>query len=151
MTNLRRLATEQPNPRTARLDRLAIPELLRVINREDATVAAAVARTIPQIARAVRKIVPRLKRGGRLFYIGAGTSGRLGCVDASEMPPTYGVPPTLVQGIIAGGPDALLRSKEGAEDDGAAGIADIAARGAPARTSPSSPTPAPKLWQVQPA
>jgi N-acetylmuramic acid 6-phosphate etherase len=111
-----------------------------MINREDATVARAVAKAIPAIAKAVEAIAARLAssplprlgggrgraRGGRLFYIGAGTSGRLGCVDASEMPPTYGVSRTLVQGIIAGGYGALLRSKEGAEDDGAAGRADIA-------------------------
>jgi len=125
---LTRLATEQPNPRSARLDELPVRELLRVINREDATVAAAVAQAIPEIARVVLAVAQRLARGGRLFYIGAGTSGRLGCVDASEMPPTYGVPPKLVQGIIAGGYEALLRSMEGAEDDGAAGSRDIAAR-----------------------
>jgi N-acetylmuramic acid 6-phosphate etherase len=128
MTDLRNLSTEQSNPRSARLDKLPVAQLLRVINREDATVAAAVAKAIPAIARVVQSVAPRLKRGGRLFYIGAGTSGRLGCVDASEMPPTYGVAPDLVQGIIAGGYDALLRSKEGAEDDGVAGVADIAAR-----------------------
>lgn len=128
MTDLRYLATEQANPRSARLDNLPLIELLHVINREDAMVAAAVAKAIPRIACVVSAVVPRLKRGGRLFYIGAGTSGRLGCVDASEMPPTYGVPPTLVQGIIAGGPEALVRSIEGAEDNGAAGVRDIAAR-----------------------
>ena len=126
--SLRDLATEQPNPRSAQLDRLSVHALLRVINREDATVAAAVKRALPAIARAVERIVPRLKNGGRLFYIGAGTSGRLGCLDASEMPPTYGVAPMLVQGIIAGGPKALTRSQEGAEDDGAAGVSDIRKR-----------------------
>jgi N-acetylmuramic acid 6-phosphate etherase len=100
---------------------LPAAKLLRVINREDAKVAGAVRKAIPQIARAVEAVSLRLAHGGRLFYIGAGTSGRLGCVDASEMPPTYGVPHTLVQGIIAGGRGALLRSREGAEDDGAAG------------------------------
>ena len=103
-------------------------QLLRAINREDATVARAVAKGIPQITRAVDEIAQRLQRGGRLFYIGAGTSGRLGCVDASEMPPTYGVSPKLVQGIIAGGYSALRKSIEGAEDNGAAGVADIAKR-----------------------
>jgi N-acetylmuramic acid 6-phosphate etherase len=127
-TDLRKLATERPNPRSARLDKISTRQLLRVINREDAFVARAVARAIPQIGRALDKIAARLKRGGRLFYIGAGTSGRLGCLDASEMPPTYGVPLTLVQGIIAGGDKALRRSIEGAEDDGAAGVADIRAR-----------------------
>lgn len=126
--NLRALATEKSNPRSARLDALSTRKLIQVINREDAGVARAVAKAIPRIAAAVDKIAARLKRGGRLFYIGAGTSGRLGCLDASEMPPTYGVPHTLVQGIIAGGPAALTRSIEGAEDDGAAGIADVRTR-----------------------
>jgi N-acetylmuramic acid 6-phosphate etherase len=128
MTDLRQLATEQSNKRSQNLDRMPTGQLLRVINREDAKVAAAVAKTIPQIGRTVNAVVKQLKRGGRLFYIGAGTSGRLGCVDASEMPPTYGVPPTLVQGIIAGGFKALLKSQEGAEDNGAAGVADIRER-----------------------
>lgn len=128
LTNLRSLATEKQNPNSARLDKLPTRKLIAVINREDATIARAVAKAIPQIAAAVDKIAARLKRGGRLFYIGAGTSGRLGCLDASEMPPTYGVPHTLVQGIIAGGPAALTRSIEGAEDDGAAGIADVRSR-----------------------
>jgi N-acetylmuramic acid 6-phosphate etherase len=125
MTQLRSLATEQSNPRSARLDALSIPGLLQVINREDATVAGAVKKAIPQIAAVVASIAPKLKKGGRLFYIGAGTSGRLGCLDASEMPPTYGVEHTLIQGIMAGGPAALTRSKEGAEDDARAGRADI--------------------------
>src|SRR4051812_15511600 len=125
MTDLRQLATEQSNKRSQNLDRMPTGQLLHVINREDAKVAAAVAKTIPQIEKTVNAVVKQLKRGGRLFYIGAGTSGRLGCVDASEMPPTYGVPPTLVQGIIAGGFKALLKSQEGAEDDGTAGVSDI--------------------------
>ena len=124
-TALHALATEQSNRRSEKLDRLPTQKLLHVINREDASVPRAVAKAIPAIAQAVEAIAPRLANGGRLFYIGAGTSGGLGCVDASEMPPTYGVPPTLVQGLIAGGPPALLRSQEGAEDDGASGIAAI--------------------------
>ena len=128
MTRLRDLATEQSNPNSTRLDKLPVEKLLRVINREDATIAAAVNRAVPAIAKATTAIAARLKKGGRLFYIGAGTSGRLGCLDASEMPPTYGVSPLLVQGIIAGGPKALTQSQEGAEDDGAAGIADIRSR-----------------------
>ncbi|HLX61056.1 MAG TPA: N-acetylmuramic acid 6-phosphate etherase [Planctomycetota bacterium] len=126
--NLRHLSTEQPNARTANLDRMSTARLLRAINREDASVHKAVAKAIPEIERAVDAIAVRLKNGGRLFYIGAGTSGRLGCVDASEMPPTYGVSPKLVQGIIAGGYGALRRSVEGAEDDGAAGVRDISKR-----------------------
>jgi N-acetylmuramic acid 6-phosphate etherase len=128
MTRLRDLATEQSNPNSAQLDQLPLEQLLRVINREDATIAGAVAKAIPQVARATREIAARLKKEGRLFYIGAGTSGRLGCLDASEMPPTYGVSPQLVQGIIAGGTKALTRSQEGAEDDAKAGIADIRKR-----------------------
>lgn len=126
--DLRKLATEQPNPRSEALDRLPLGQILQLINDEDRTVPDAVRRCLPEIEAAARAIGERLMAGGRLFYIGAGTSGRLGCVDASEMPPTYGVEPALVQGIIAGGPKALTQSQEGAEDDGAAGAADIAAR-----------------------
>lgn len=128
LTSLRDLATEQPNARTAHLDKMPTARLLRAINREDATVHRAVARAMPQIVRVVDAVAARLKNGGRLIYVGAGTSGRLGCVDASEMPPTYGVPRTLVQAIIAGGYGALRRSIEGAEDDGEAGAAEIRAR-----------------------
>ena len=128
-TDLTSLATERANPRTAGLDTMSTKAMLVAINREDATVPAAVAKAIPKIAQAVEAIADRLKKGGRLFYIGAGTSGRLGCVDASEMPPTYGVPSKLVQGIIAGGYGALRRSVEGAEDDAAAGIGALEKRG----------------------
>jgi N-acetylmuramic acid 6-phosphate etherase len=128
MTDLKNLSTEQSNRRSENLDKLPVKKLLQVINREDATVARAVAKAIPQIEKVVKAVSKRLARGGRLFYIGAGTSGRLGVTDASEMPPTYGVPHTLVQGIIAGGFGALLKSKEGAEDDAKAGIADIKSR-----------------------
>ena len=128
MTDLKHLATEKPNRRSENLEKLPVKKLLQVINREDATVARAVAKAIPQIEAVVKAVSKRLGRGGRLFYIGAGTSGRLGVTDASEMPPTYGVPHTLVQGIIAGGFGALLKSKEGAEDDAKAGIADIKSR-----------------------
>ena len=127
-TKLAVLATEQPNRRSANLDLLSTRKLLQTINREDATVAAAVKKSLPQIEILVGAVVERLVNGGRLFYIGAGTSGRLGCVDASEMPPTFGVSPSLVQGIMAGGKTALTRSREGAEDDGRAGILDIAHR-----------------------
>ena len=125
-SNLQSLSTEAPNPRTTHLDTMSTRDLLQAINREDATISAAVAKAIPQITKAVDAIAARLKTGGRLFYIGAGTSGRLGCVDASEMPPTYGVASKLVQGIIAGGYGALRRSIEGAEDDAENGIAQIA-------------------------
>ncbi|MEI6233110.1 MAG: N-acetylmuramic acid 6-phosphate etherase [Planctomycetota bacterium] len=126
--DLTTLATERSNPRTRTLDAMSTRAMLTAINREDATVPGAVAKAIPQIAQAVERIVPLLKNGGRLFYIGAGTSGRLGCVDASEMPPTYGVSSKLVQGIIAGGFGALRRSIEGAEDDAVKGAAEMQTR-----------------------
>lgn len=119
------VATERSNPRSRNLDLKSTREILRVINREDAQVASAVRREIPKIARAVDKIAARLRDGGRLFYIGAGTSGRLGVLDASEVPPTFGVPPTLVQGIIAGGNRALTTSVEGAEDYPEIGARDL--------------------------
>jgi len=123
---LENLLTEQVNPASAGIDALDTEAMLRVVNAEDRLVAEAVAREIPAIARAVEAIVARLRAGGRLFYIGAGTSGRLGVLDASECPPTFGVSPELVQGIIAGGEGALRRSTEGSEDDPAAGARDLA-------------------------
>jgi len=114
---LGRLVTEQRNPRSKNLDRLTTTQILMLMNREDRRVPAAVGREIRNISRAVDLIVERLARGGRLFYVGAGTSGRLGVLDATECPPTFGTPRTLVQGIIAGGRRALVRSVEGAEDD----------------------------------
>ncbi|HEX8502588.1 MAG TPA: N-acetylmuramic acid 6-phosphate etherase, partial [Pyrinomonadaceae bacterium] len=121
--------TEQENPRTRELSRLPTGEVLRLMNEEDAGVAAAVGRVLPDVARAVEGVVGRLSAGGRLFYVGTGTSGRLGVLDASECPPTFGVPPGLVQGIIAGGYDALYRATEASEDDREAGARDAAARG----------------------
>lgn len=115
-------ATEARNPRTAAIDSLSSLEIVQLINEEDARVALAVGEHLPQIARAVDVIVERLRRGGRLFYFGAGTSGRLGVLDASEMPPTFSAPPELVQGFIAGGDVALRRSAEAAEDDPEAGM-----------------------------
>jgi N-acetylmuramic acid 6-phosphate etherase len=103
--------------------------MLEVINREDQKVADSVAREIPAIARAVDAVVAAMERGGRLFYIGAGTSGRLGVLDAAECPPTFSVPPGLVQGIIAGGEPALSRATETTEDDPAIGARDLAGRG----------------------
>ncbi len=125
MTDLRNLPTEGANPNSLGLDRMTPRQLLETINDEDQGVAPCVRSCIPAIELALAGIAPKLKSGGRLFYVGAGTSGRLGCVDASEMPPTYGVSPDLIQGIIAGGPEALLRSKEGAEDDAEAGVKEI--------------------------
>jgi N-acetylmuramic acid 6-phosphate etherase len=113
--------TEQPNPRTERIDTLSSFEIVTLINDEDARVAQAVRQALPHTARAVDVTVERLTQGGRLFYFGAGTSGRLGVLDASEIPPTFSVPPELVQGTIAGGDVALRRSVEGAEDDTEAG------------------------------
>lgn len=115
------------------IDQKTTLEMLQIINDEDKTVAFAVEKVLPDVARAIELIVPRLKSGGRLFYIGAGTSGRLGIVDASECPPTFGTPPELVQGIIAGGREAMFRSQEGAEDDADAGGRDVAERGLTAR------------------
>ena len=116
-----RLATEQRNPRTLDLDRLDVPGILARISAEDHTVPAAVARELPWIARAVELVVASLREGGRLIYVGAGTSGRLGVLDASECPPTFGSRPEQVQGVIAGGPGALERAVEGAEDRAAEG------------------------------
>ena len=114
---LRGLMTEKRNPRSRKLDRMSAAQVLRLMNREDRRVPVAVSREIPRIARAVELIVERLAEGGRLIYVGAGTSGRLGVLDATECPPTFGTPRALVQGIIAGGRRALVRSIEGAEDD----------------------------------
>ena len=127
--NLGKLITEQTNPASARIDQLSTAEMLRVINDEDRNVAASIASEIPQIARAVDAITEAFRNGGRLFYIGAGTSGRLGVLDASECPPTFNVPPDLVQGIIAGGESALSRATETTEDDPAIGAANLVARG----------------------
>jgi N-acetylmuramic acid 6-phosphate etherase len=123
------LLTEQSNPASASLDVLPTEEVLRIINAEDALVAGAVEREIPAIARAVDAIVVALEKGGRLFYIGAGTSGRLGVLDASEIPPTFSAPPTMVQGIMAGGEAALSRATETTEDDPSIGLRDLQARG----------------------
>jgi N-acetylmuramic acid 6-phosphate etherase len=120
--------TEQENSRTAHIDKLPTLEVLQLMNEEDARVAEAVARALPFVAQAVKGIVERLAKGGHLFYVGTGTSGRLGVLDAAECPPTFGVAPNLVQGIIAGGYDACYRAVEASEDDKAAGVRDIRAR-----------------------
>ncbi|MCX7909180.1 MAG: N-acetylmuramic acid 6-phosphate etherase [Ignavibacteria bacterium] len=111
------LATEQNNPKTREIDISSTEEILRLINEEDKTVPFAVEKEIPNITKAVELIVDAFKKGGRLFYIGAGTSGRLGIVDAAECPPTFGTNPEMVQGIIAGGKEAVFRAQEGAEDN----------------------------------
>jgi N-acetylmuramic acid 6-phosphate etherase len=121
--------TEQENPNTANIDRVSTLEAIRLINDEDKKVALAVEKVLPEIAETVDKIVERLKNGGRLFYVGTGTSGRLGVLDASEIPPTYGVSYDLVQGIIAGGYDALYKATESSEDNREQGAKDLQNRG----------------------
>ncbi|HEY6371558.1 MAG TPA: N-acetylmuramic acid 6-phosphate etherase [Candidatus Sulfotelmatobacter sp.] len=116
-SDLRRLPTEQILPAATDLDRMSSLEIVRLINREDATVAAAVGRALPQIARAIDVIVAGLREGGRLIYVGAGTSGRLGALDASEIPPTFNSDPRMVQYLMAGGAKALAASTEASEDD----------------------------------
>ncbi|HMD48084.1 MAG TPA: N-acetylmuramic acid 6-phosphate etherase [Bryobacteraceae bacterium] len=123
------LLTEQINPVSADIDRRSTAEVLQIINCEDRKVAGAVEAEIPHIAQAVDRIAAAIRGGGRLFYIGAGTSGRLGVLDAAECPPTFHVPPDLVQGIIAGGEAALARATEASEDDPESGRRDLEARG----------------------
>ena len=123
------LLTEQSNPASRDLDLLVTSELVEVFCEEDRRPQEAVAAAAPQLAEAIDAIAARLAAGGRLFYLGAGTSGRLGVLDAAECPPTFCSPPELVQGILAGGAPALLRSSEGLEDDASAGIADLQGRG----------------------
>jgi N-acetylmuramic acid 6-phosphate etherase len=129
LNELKNLLTEQANPASRNIDKLSTAEMLRVINDEDRKVAESIAPEIPAIAQAVDAIVDAMKNGGRLFYIGAGTSGRLGVLDASECPPTFNVSPELVQGIIAGGEKALARATEASEDDPASGVRDLQAHG----------------------
>jgi len=121
----RRASTERRNPRTRGIDLLPTREMLRALNREDAGVARAVAYAIPQIARAVHAAAAALRCGGRLIYVGAGTSGRLAALDASECPPTFGVRRNMVLALIAGGRRALTKAVEGAEDYAAAGARDL--------------------------
>jgi N-acetylmuramic acid 6-phosphate etherase len=121
--------TEQENPNTANIDQVSTFEAVSLINNEDRLVALAVEKVLPDIAIAIDKIVERMKIGGRLFYVGTGTSGRLGVLDASEIPPTYGVSYDLVQGIIAGGYDALYKATEASEDNREAGEIDLQNRG----------------------
>lgn len=130
---LRKIDTEQRNPRTMHIDTLSTLEMVKLINDEDHRVAEAVAKVLPEIARAVDIIYEQLRQGGRLFYCGAGTSGRLGVLDAVECPPTYGVSPELVVGLIAGGDSAFVRAKEGAEDNRALGRQDLMDRNFSAR------------------
>src|SRR5688572_17556333 len=120
--------TEQENPRSQNLSSQSTREIVALMNEEDATVAAAVRLALDDVAKAVDETAARLSAGGRLFYIGTGTSGRLGVLDASECPPTFGVSPELVQGVIAGGYDACYRAVEASEDDATAGATDLRQR-----------------------
>lgn len=121
--------TEQRNPASYQIDTKSTAEILTIINNEDKKVPEAVSQAIPQLTRLVDRAVEVFQKGGRLFYLGAGTSGRLGVLDASECPPTYGVSPDMVQGFIAGGDAALRRSIEGAEDDEKHGIDQLRGAG----------------------
>jgi N-acetylmuramic acid 6-phosphate etherase len=125
--DLNKLSTEQRNPHTAKIDSVSTLEMMRLINQEDQRVALAVADVLPQIAAAVDRIATQLQQGGRLFYMGAGTSGRLGILDASECPPTYGVDLGRVVGLIAGGDGAIRKAVEGAEDSPELGANDLKA------------------------
>jgi N-acetylmuramic acid 6-phosphate etherase len=127
---LKSIHTERGNPRTRGLDRMSALEIVRVLNREDASVALAVRHELPAIARAVDAIVRAFRRGGRLIYVGAGTSGRLAVLDASECPPTFGVSTKMVQALIAGGERAIRHSVEGAEDSAVKGARDLASANA---------------------
>ncbi len=129
MIDLDKLTTEQRNAATLHIDELPIPDMLRTIHEEDKNIIGAVESALPMIARAVEIIAVRLKKGGRLFYLGAGTSGRLGILDAVECPPTFGTDPTLVQGVIAGGTDAIFHAQEGAEDSLTQAQEDLQVRG----------------------
>ena len=121
--------TEQRNPRTRGIGAKSTIEILRAIHREDASVAKAVSGALPAIAHAVDAIADALQQRGRLFYVGAGTSGRLAALDAAELPPTFGTPARAVQAVIAGGRRALTEAVEGAEDNLKQGARDLAARG----------------------
>ena len=129
MLDLQKISTERRNPASAHIDELSTLDMVKIVNDEDKKVALAVEKILPEIAKAVDTITDRLSKGGRLFYLGAGTSGRLGILDASECPPTYGVEPELVQGVIAGGMPAIFKAQEGAEDDIDLAAKDLAERG----------------------
>ncbi len=128
MISLNQIATEKRNSRTQDIDRLSTLQMLRLINEEDRQVPAAVGKILPKIAAAVDLIVSRLRQGGRLFYLGSGTSGRLGILDAVECPPTFSTDPQKIQGLIAGGYEAIFRAKEGAEDQPELGAQDLKAK-----------------------
>lgn len=125
MVELKKIATEQRNPNTMHIDQLPTEEMIRLINREDHAVAEAVGEVTDQIAKAVDLIAQQLKAGGRLIYCGAGTSGRLGILDAVECPPTYSTDPEMVQALMAGGYGAIFKAVEGAEDSKELGVNDM--------------------------
>lgn len=127
MVNLDKIATEQRNQASSHIDQVSTLEMVRIINDEDKKVAEAITCILPKIAAVVDLIVARLRQGGRLFYVGSGTSGRLGVLDAAECPPTFSTDPEMVQGIIAGGTPAIFRAQEGAEDSAEGGACDMAA------------------------
>src|SRR5262245_33072349 len=140
------MLTEQRNPLSMHIDRATTLEMLQIMNDEDATVASSVRQALPDIARAVDAIVERLRRGGRLIYVGAGTSGRLAVLDAAEAPPTFSTPPDLIHAIMAGGEPTLTHAVEGAEDDRQAGYdsireADVTERDAVVGVAASGRTP----------
>lgn len=125
LSDLAKLASEGRNPETLHIDRQSTLDILTTINRQDKQVPEAIARVLPAIANAVDHIVTAFQQGGRLIYMGAGTSGRLGVLDASECPPTFSVPADMVIGLIAGGPEAMFRAQEGAEDNAQSGADDL--------------------------
>ncbi len=129
--DLSKLATESRLAESLAIDQSSTEEMLRIINEQDQLITQAVAREIPQIARAVDLIVARIRQGGHLLYVGAGTSGRLGILDASEIPPTFGSSPDLIRGLIAGGREAVFETREGAEDDAESGRAEVLANARP--------------------
>lgn len=127
--DLSRLTTERRNPASAHIDSCTTLEMVTIMQQEDSKIASAIEKILPEIARAIDATSQRLENGGRLFYLGAGTSGRLGILDASECPPTYGTDPELVQGLIAGGIPAIFRAQEGAEDTPGLAVHDLKEHG----------------------
>lgn len=127
--DLSRLTTERRNPASAHIDSCTTLEMVTIMQQEDSKIASAIEKILPEIARAIDATSQRLENGGRLFYLGAGTSGRLGILDASECPPTYGTDPELVQGLIAGGVPAIFRAQEGAEDNPGLAVHDLKEHG----------------------
>lgn len=127
--DLSRLTTERRNPASAHIDSCTTLEMVTIMQQEDSKIASAIEKILPEIARAIDATSQRLENGGHLFYLGAGTSGRLGILDASECPPTYGTDPELVQGLIAGGIPAIFRAQEGAEDNPGLAVHDLKEHG----------------------